>query len=207
MEQIVIYARVSGNSQDCQSQIKDLQEFCKKMNWKVRGIFQEEISGAKKLEDRIELQKALEACKKYQIKRIIVWEMSRLGRNASDVLRVIELAKSEGISIYIKQFNIETISNDPSNDIYVKMVMTNLLSFAEMERSMISQRLERGKKNYIASGGKLGRKTGQKEAISPVQKYPKVAKFLQKGISIRETSEACNVSLMTVQKVKKAMAI
>jgi DNA invertase Pin-like site-specific DNA recombinase len=205
-DSVVIYARISKQEQNCDSQVDSLEKYCNTKGWHVAHKFQEQISGAAKLKDRVVLMDAIEYCKKYAIKKIVVWELSRIGRTASDGLHVVDLCKEHGISIYIKQFGIESINTSTAQDQMSKMFFTFWFAFAEMERSQISQRLNRGKEHYIEQGGKVGRKKGQTDKINPLEKHPNVLRALRRGLSIRAAAKVCEVSEMTVQKVKKAMA-
>ena len=75
---------------------------------------------------------------------------------------------------------------------------------AEMERESISFRLNSGRAQYIANGGKLGRKTGStKSREKKKDEYKEVISLLRKGISIRNVAKLTEKSISTVQRVKK----
>ena len=92
---------------------------------------------------------------------------------------------------------------NPFTAIFVAVIGT----CAAMERESIYFRLNSGRQQYIANGGKLGRKEGSTEtAEQTLEKYPKVVKYLRQGkLSLREIAKQCDVALNTVQKVKKAL--
>ena len=80
-----------------------------------------------------------------------------------------------------------------------------LSSFAEMEREQIRYRLESGRRQAMVRGVKMGRKVGFKLSDEEIlARYPQVVRKLNKGLSIREIAGTCGVSIVTVQKVKKA---
>ena len=64
---VVIYSRVSTNSQDYKRQTTELMEYSKKMNYSVMEVFEEKISGAKKNYERPELTKMINYVKEKNI--------------------------------------------------------------------------------------------------------------------------------------------
>ena len=46
------------------------------------------------------------------MRKLSVWELSRLGRNTLEVLKTIEEFNTLGISLFIKNYNIETLNED-----------------------------------------------------------------------------------------------
>lgn len=79
-------------------------------DWNVEAIFAEKVSGAKKNNERTELKNMIEYVEAHKINKVIVTELSRLGRDTLQVLEVIEMLNSIGISLYIANYNIETLT-------------------------------------------------------------------------------------------------
>lgn len=74
---------------------------------------------------------------------------------------------------------------------------------ANIERSGIVYRLNSGRANYIAKGGKLGRKVGSVKTEERMkEEYKEVIALLRKGYSIRNIAKLQNVGISTVQRVK-----
>ena len=88
----VIYARVSsvGDRQSTERQVKDLSDYALYKKLEVRKVFEEHISGAKKNEERPVLCQTLEYCKQNGISTLLVSELSRMGRNAFEVLASVK---------------------------------------------------------------------------------------------------------------------
>ena len=84
----VIYARVSsiGDRQSTVRQVKDLTDYAVYQKMEVRKVFEEHISGAKKNDERPVLCEAIKYCKENRIDVLLVSELSRLGKNAFEVL-------------------------------------------------------------------------------------------------------------------------
>ena len=69
-------------------------------------MFQEKISGNTKNEERPVLMEMISFIKKNNINKVIVWELSRLGRNIVEVLQTIEILNTNKISLFIKNYNL-----------------------------------------------------------------------------------------------------
>ena len=88
MEKVAILARVSTNRQDYDRQVVELMDFCNRMNWEVEKVFANKVSGAKTVEERSEIQEMVTYIKTNDVKRVVVLEISRLGRNTLEALKV-----------------------------------------------------------------------------------------------------------------------
>ena len=102
---VVIYARVSsiGDRQSTDRQVKDLTDYAVYQKMEVRKVFEEHISGAKKNDERPVLCEAMEYCKTNHIGILLVSELSRLGRNAFEVLASVKDLLDCGINLYIQK--------------------------------------------------------------------------------------------------------
>lgn len=182
----VIYTRVSTSVQDYQRQIDELQQFASSRGWNVLQVFSEKVSGAKKNEERQELQSLMSYISTHNVEKVLVWELSRLGRNTLEVLKTIEEFNTLGISLFIKNYNIETLNEDGKPNVMSQFLVTILAEVASMERASIKERMDSGLKKYISNGGQVGRKVGYRKNNEKVQEeYSDVIKLLRKGISIR----------------------
>lgn len=102
---VVIYARVSsiGDRQSTDRQVKDLTDYAVYQKIEVRKVFEEHISGAKKNDERPVLCEAIKYCKENRIDVLLVSELSRLGRNAFEVLSSVKDLLDCGINLYIQK--------------------------------------------------------------------------------------------------------
>lgn len=206
MEQmkVVIYGRVSTNVQDFNRQLNDLNKYCVKNGFQVIGEFAEQISGLKKNNERKELLSMISFVKANDVEKVLCWEISRLGRNSLEVLKTIELLNENKISLYIKNFNIETLDENGDTNPLSTFMIQILSSIAEMESSQIRARMKSGYDNYRQNGGKVGRKTGYVKSDSEIlDQYKDVVKELKRGTSIRRTMKLTDRSMGTVVKVKR----
>ena len=201
---VVIYSRVSTNSQDFKRQTDELTEYCKKMGFELLGVFEEKISGNAKNEDRPKLMEMIGFIKENKVDKVLCWEMSRLGRNTIEVLQTIKMLNENFISLYIKNYNIETLNEKFEINPLSQFMIQILTSVSEMERSTIRQRIKSGYDSYRKSGGKVGRKEGfRKDKDQLLNEHKDVAKLLRQGYSIRKIMKLTDKSSGTIQKIKR----
>ena len=203
-ETAVIYARVSsvGDRQDTGRQIRDLQLLAKEKNLKIVKIYEEHISGAKKTQERPVLKECLNYCFSNHVSVLLLSELSRLGRNVDDVLSNVKLCKENLLNVYFQKEQLSIFNADGKEHPFLTIFIAVLGTCAEMERENIKFRLNSGKAQYVAKGGKVGRKNGYKKPDEKFQEeYAAVIKQLRKGYPIRMIASSCGVS--TVQRIKK----
>lgn len=201
---VVILSRVSTHSQDNQRQINELTEFSKNRNWELVKVFQEKISGNTKNEERPVLMEMISFIQKNEIDKVLCWELSRLGRNIVEVLQTIQILNTNRISLFIKNYNLETLDDDKEVLPLSQFMIQVLSSVNQMERVQIRQRIKSGYDNYRKTGGTVGRKKGYKKSEENLlEEHKDVIKYLRQGQSIRNTMKLTGKSSGTVQKIKK----
>ena len=207
MEKVVILARVSTDKQDYQRQIVELTDYCSKVGWEIAKVFANKISGAKKTEERPEILEMLSYVKEHAIKRVCCLEVSRLGRNTLEALKVIQMLNDNKVSLFIKNYNLETLNPDGTPNPVASLITTILLEVASMERRTILERVNSGRNQYIAKcrkeGVKMGRPTNYKKSDEAYkEQYQKELTLLRKGISLRNVHKLTNTSMNTLRKLK-----
>jgi DNA invertase Pin-like site-specific DNA recombinase len=203
---VVIFSRVSTSLQDYQRQTIELKEFSSKMNFDVVDIFEERISGAKENNERPVLTSMIEFVKKNNIDKVLCWELSRIGRNTIEVLKTIKLFNDNKISLYIKNYNIETLNENGEINPLSQFMIQILTSVSEMERTTIRQRIKSGYEQYRNGGGKVGRKEGfKKDESTLLTEYKDVVKLLKQDYSVRKIMKLTDRSSGTIMKVKRVL--
>ena len=198
----VLLCRVSTVSQDYERQITELTAYAASQKIEIVKIFANKISGAKKNEDRPEIIEMIQYIRENQIDKVLVLEISRLGRNTLEALKVIELLNENKICLYVKNYGIETLDERGNINPMAQFLCTILLEVARMERTTIKQRMESGYQNFRNKGGKVGRKEGYKKTDEMLkQEYVEEMKLLKKGISLRNVSKITGKSVNTLRKV------
>lgn len=205
---VVLLCRVSTAGQDYSRQVDELSDFCSKMGWNVRRIFTAKVSGAKKIEERSELTEMLDYIRENRIDRVCVLEISRLGKNTLEALKVIRLLNDNGVCLYIKNYNLETLGADGKPNPIASMICTILLEVAQMERLTIMERMASGRDRYIAKcraeGIKMGRPGTYRKSDERMRtQYTKELGLLKKGISLQNISAITGTSVGTIRKLYK----
>jgi DNA invertase Pin-like site-specific DNA recombinase len=146
-----IYARVSTTkSQDVGMQLRELREYCKRRGWAVAGAYVDEgFSGAK--DRRPELDQLMSEAHRRKFDAVVVWKFDRFARSVSHLLRALETFNALGVAFVSLSESIDT--STPAG----KMVFTVLGAVAELERSLIGERVRAGLRNARAKGIRLGR--------------------------------------------------
>ena len=208
MEKVILLVRVSTDKQEYHRQINELNEFCAKMNWEIVGTFANKVSGAVSIENRTEITEMIEFVRTNDVKRVVCIEISRLGRNTLEALKVIQILNENKVSLYIKNYSLETLNNDGSVNPVASLICTILLEIASMERLTIRERMNSGRTQYIErcrkEGIKMGRpSTYKKDLDSYKLQYQKEIGLLKKGISLRNVASITGTAVNTLRKVKE----
>jgi DNA invertase Pin-like site-specific DNA recombinase len=149
---VAIYARVStaNNGQDPMLQVRELREYCRHRGWTVSNEYVDiGISGSK--EKRPELDRLMSDAHKRRFDVIAVWKFDRFARSVSHLLRALDTFRVLGIEFVSLSESLDTAT--PAG----RMVFTVLGAVAELERSLIAERVRAGLRNARAKGQRLGR--------------------------------------------------
>ena len=179
------YARVSTTSQNLGDQRQQLKGY----GVENKNIFAEKITGT--TTDRPVFNDLLSTLKEDDM--LVITKLDRLARNTREALDVVDDLLNRGVSIEV--LNLGRISNGASG----KLVYTILLAVAEMERDMIVSRTQEGKK--FAKKYNPNYKEGR-----PKRKLTKQhlhALEVLKHNTYKETAELTNLSISTLQRIKK----
>lgn len=206
----VIYARVSsvGDRQNTDRQISDLLDYVEYQKLELCKIYEEHVSGAKKNVERPILQQAIEYCKANSVDILLVSELSRLGRNAFEVLATVKDLIDSGINLYMQKEQLTLLDLEGKPTMFAPIMIATLSTCAQLERENIKFRLNSGRKLYIERGGKLGRKVGStKTAEQKREEYKDIISYLKRGYSVRSTAKLSGKGISTVQRIKTEFAL
>lgn len=187
-----IYARVStsNHGQDVGMQTRELSQFAEARGWQVVGEYLDEgVSGAK--DSRPELNRLMTDAHKRRFDTVVVWKFDRFARSVSHLLRALETFNSLGIAFVSLSEQVDTTT--PTG----KMIFTVLGAVAELERSLIGERVRAGLRNAKAKGKRLGRPRVRVDAA-------KVAALRAQGRSWPQIASELGVSVGTVYSTSTA---
>ena len=185
---VAIYARVStvNHGQDVSMQTRELRQFAEARGWNVAGEYIDAgVSGAK--DSRPELNRLMADAHKRRFDIVCVWRFDRFARSVSHLLRALETFKALGIDFvsYSEQMDTSTPAG--------KMVFTVLGAVAELERSLIVERVRAGLRNARTKGKTLGRPRASVDAA-------RIGRLRAQGRSIREIADELGYSRSLVHK-------
>ena len=206
MDKVVILARVSTDKQDYERQLVELREYCSRAGWQIVHEFAAKVSGANQNEERSEITELVNYVESNHIKRVVCLEVSRLGRNTLESLKVIQILNEHKVSLFIKNYGLETLTPDGNVNPVASLITTILLEIAQMERLTIRERMASGRNQYIAkcraNGIKMGRPASYRKSEAAYrEQYAKELSLLRKGISLRNVSALTGTSVNTLRKL------
>ena len=206
MDKVVILARVSTDKQEYERQLVELRDYCANAGWMVVREFANKVSGARKMEERSEIVELIDFVKTHDVKRVVCLEVSRLGRNTLEALKVVQCLNEHKVSLFVKNYNLETLTPEGTINPVASLITTILLEVASMERLTIKERMASGRNQYIArcraNGIKMGRPSTYKKSESKYrEQYAKEITLLRKGISLRNIHAITGTSINTLRKL------
>lgn len=168
-------------------------------------VFIDKISGAVPFSERVQAKELLKGIEKGEINYLSVSSIDRLGRSTVNVLQTIEALTNSGVTLKVDNLGLESLINGKENPTF-KLIVSVLANISEMERSTLRERQMEGIAEAKKKGAYKGREKGTIETNAEVlTRYKEVVKFLRMSKSLRDISSRCEVSLGTVQKVKKIL--
>lgn len=199
---------MSKRSQEYQRQIADLTAVAEKREWQIDKIITEKITGVKDNDERDSIDQLLQLCDTKQIQKVLITEVSRLGRRPSQTHQILEYLTERKISIYISQYNIETLLPNGKLNPAASMIFSVTADMARQERETMIERIVSGMDEAKRQGMVFGRKKGRLYSDNDLRaKYAKPLKSLQQGISIRKVAKIYDLSPDTVQRIKKLLRV
>lgn len=204
---VCLLCRVSTNHQDYHRQVAELTEYCNRIGWSIERVFANKVSGAKTNDERPEIVSLIEYVQTNKVDKVVCLEISRLGRNTLEALKVIQVLNEQGICLHVKNYNLDTLTNDGKVNPVTSLICTILLEIAQMERLTIIERMSSGRAQYIAKckedGVKMGRPSSYRKSDEKMrEQYAKEIGLLKKGLSLRNVSAITGTSVTTIRKVR-----
>jgi DNA invertase Pin-like site-specific DNA recombinase len=183
-----IYARVStiGHGQSPELQLREVREYCIRRGWEIAGEYVDAgVSGTK--DSRPELNRLMADAHRRRFDAVVCWKFDRFARSVSHLLRALETFGSLGIAFVSLSEQIDTTT--PTG----KMVFTVLGAVAELERSLIVERVRAGLRNAKANGKRLGRPSKVVDAAT-------VARLRGQGVAWRAIAQQLGVGVGTLYR-------
>jgi DNA invertase Pin-like site-specific DNA recombinase len=171
-------------------QLRELREHCERRGWQMVGEYVDRMTGSK--DSRPELDRLMADAHKRRFDVVIVWKFDRFARSVSHLLRALETFKALGIDFV--SFSEQMDTSTPAG----KMVFTVLGAVAELERSLIIERVRAGMRNARAKGKRIGRPA--KTHLDQDLRRSIWEAHRRGGVSLRQLATQFSTSLGTVQR-------
>lgn len=168
----------------------------------------DKVSGRIPFAERPEASKLMKLILKGEVGRVVVEEISRLGRNAIDVFTTLQFLEKHNITLSIRNMGIESQVDGKPNPTF-RLIVQIMSSISEMEKDNIAERTSQGRQVAKANGVVFGRPIGSnKSAASYLIKHKDIVKFLSNTeASIRFIAKETEKSTSIVQRVKGILAV
>jgi len=144
------------------------------------------ISGTK--ETRPELDRLMADAHRRHFDAVVVWKFDRFARSVSHLLRALETFKAQGIEFV--SFSEQMDTSTPAG----KMVFTVLGAVAELERSLIVERVKAGLRNARAKGKRL-------ERPRKILDTKRIATLRAQGVGWKRIAAGMGVGVGTIYRV------
>jgi len=191
------YNRISTSNQNLERQLVKQNPDEILYNDVVSGsvLFAERLKGSKLIND-IQLGK---------INYVVVSSIDRMGRNLNDIINTITFCNNHNVIVRVDNLGIESMINGKKNPTF-DLIVSVMANVAVMERDTLLERQREGIAIAKAKGVYKGRVRGTTDSNEEVlDKHKKVVKLLREKLSLRKTAKLADVSLGTVQKVKRIL--
>jgi DNA invertase Pin-like site-specific DNA recombinase len=206
MKKVVLYIRKSTLIQEYEHQENLLIDVCKKNEWEIIDTIRETISGTKKNEDREGITQLKNVVLQKKPEIVVCWEISRISRTSLGFHQLLSFLTENKVSLYIQNLNLHTLDESGKENHITGLILSLMAEIAKMETVTLKTRVKVALQNLKDKGVILGRpKNTGDNWKKTLDKYPEVIKYLDKGLSIRETSKITRISINTILKVSKIM--
>lgn len=204
---VAILVRVSTKRQETERQIHELRAVAEVRGWQVIEVVEEDgVSGAAKDADRHGLARVDALAAAGVIRKVLVHEVSRVGRRPAVVHSLVERLHGFAVSLYWHSQRVETLLPDGRRNPAAGMMLAVLAEMALAERETLRERILSGLENARRRGRTLGRPVGT--VLLPEQlmeRHADVVRLLKAGKSLRDVAARTGKGTSTVKRIRAAM--
>ena len=186
-----VYARVSTLDQTCESQLRDLRAYVAARGWQAEEFIDQGVSGSK--DRRPALDRLMAAVKARKVDVVIVAAFDRFGRSVRHLVDALDLFRHLGVEFVSLREQIDTGS--PLG----QAVFTIVAAIAQLERSLIAERVRAGLRRARAEGKRLGRPRLQVDERQ-------LRSVVDQKLPVRVAAKALGVSPSSYVRLARAQA-
>ena len=187
MSKVALYARVSTENQDLDSQEEKLVSHAEAQDWNY-VLKSEKVSS---IDERPEFEDIMDNLDSYD--KLVVTKIDRFARSITDFNERMEFLDRHDVEFEAIDQPINT-----EDDVYGDFILKMLALFAELERKMIRRRMEEGFEKAKEEG-----RVGRSSALSDTEKDQVEALYSNKSYSYESLAEEFDVSVSTIYRCLK----
>ena len=190
-----LYIRISKSdgTQNTSRQFSQLRDFAKSQNWQIVEEIEEHISGRKT--KRSGTQKLINLAKSNKIQKVLIHEVSRLGRNACDTYNTVEELAKYKVSVFDYNQKQETLDSRYQKTIYANIILPVLAGLSEQWLQQHVYRIKSGLQEARKKGIKIGRPKQEK-----AKKEDEILEIRKRGFIEDEFGRKKKASYKTIAK-------
>src|SRR5207342_872881 len=182
----VLYTRVSTVDQNLQTQLLDLEQLAAQRGYEIVHAYEDRISGAKSR--RPGLEELMRDARRGRFDAVLVWASDRIARSVKHFLEVLDELNRIGVEYVSFREDIDT--GGPLG----RAIVVIIGAIAELERSLIVERVRAGMRRARLEGQHIGRQPLVLDSAA-------IQQDRQRGLSIRQIAREHSISTATVQRV------
>ncbi len=200
---VALYARVSSADQNCELQLRALQEYVMQQGWTVAGVYQDVMSGAQTRRPGLNRLMADATARRFCC--VLVWKLDRFGRSLVDCLNNIQTLENHGVRFIAVTQGLDTDQHNPTS----RFLLHVLGAAAEFERSLILERSVAGQTRYRRDfeAGRVGTTVHSRSGRDLPPHRPRkifdreeVRMLRRRGLSLRQIAKRLGLGLGTVTR-------
>jgi DNA invertase Pin-like site-specific DNA recombinase len=192
MKRAGLYMRVSTVDQHPETQLNDLRQMAGQRGLEIVAEYTDKISGTKA--KRPGLDQMMTDARRGRFDVVLVWASDRIARSVKHFLDVLDELDRIGVEYVSFRENIDT--GGPLGRALVVIIG----AIAELERSLIVERVRAGMRRARLDGQRIGRAPLVLDSAA-------IHQDRQRGQSLREIARGHKISTATVQRVLRGQAV
>lgn len=206
MNRACILARVSRSHQHPEHQLNTLRDHCRRNGLRVVHEISTTVKGTTSSRKRDDLKELLDEASRGKFDKVVVSEVSRLGRTPTIVRNTLDALHGHKVSVVFTQLGVETLDEDGRPTFAAALIVAIHSELAKQEVEQLSERIKSGLRLARKQGKKVGRQKGSGESTEDfLKKHRKVVRAVEQGLSLRQIQKLLGTSRTTISKVKGAM--
>jgi DNA invertase Pin-like site-specific DNA recombinase len=192
MKRTAVYLRVSTFDQHPETQLYDLQQMAAQRDYQIVAKYTDKVSGAKA--KRPGLDEMMADARRGRFDVVLVWASDRLARSVKHFLEVLD--ELNHLNVEFVSFREQIDTGGPLG----RAIIVFIGVVAELERSLIVERVRAGMRRAKLEGRHIGRKPLELDRVG-------ILRDRNQGQSLGQLAKAYHVSRATIHRVPHQHAL